>query len=220
MSEEIDISSSLLAAAEDMKMSVTLDGIDKDDLEKYVVKQLKENYHKPKRLGGRIADERYTIPVGIFNLGNNTMYFKEIAPKEEEDDAIEVKNYVKMVDGKLVVTDTEQKEDAEEELLKYNLQIKNDIPYQVYNKILYFGRLTIEELYAMYGAIEKEMFLLVINSMISKRYLKKIKEKDRDILFNADETTSFNDSYSIVEKEVEVLEVIGENERKRILEEK
>src|SRR3982751_3902966 len=188
MSDEVDMTSNLLAVAEDLKLQVSLDGVDKDDLEKYIVKQLRENYHKPKRLSGRIADEKYTIPVGIFNLGNNTMFYKEIAPKEDSDDTIEVHNYMKHVDGKLVMTDTEQTEDAEEELLKYNIQIKNDIPYQVYNKILYFGRLTIEELYAMYKSIEKEMFLLIINNMISKHYLRKVKEIDREILFSADDT--------------------------------
>jgi hypothetical protein len=217
--DEVDMTSNLLAVAEDMKMSVTLDGIDKDDLEKYIVKQLKENYHKPKRTSGRIADEKYSIPVGIFNLGNNTMFYKEIAPNDEEetDDTIEVHNYMKHVDGKLVMTDEEQTEDAEEELLKYNIAIKNDLPYQIYHKILHFGRLTIDELYKMYGAIEKEMFLLVVNNMINKRYLKKVKDVDRDIEFSPDETTNFNDAYKIVEREVETLECVGEEERKRVL---
>src|SRR3982751_1267450 len=120
MSDEVDMTSNLLAVAEDLKLQVSLDGVDKDDLEKYIVKQLRENYHKPRRLSGRIADEKYSIPVGIFNLGNNTMFYKEIAPKDEEesdDSTIEVHNYMKHVDGKLVMTDTEQTEDAEEELL-------------------------------------------------------------------------------------------------------
>lgn len=224
-----NMSSNLLAAIEDTQkqLAVSLDGISKKELDEYVVKQLKENYVKPRRTSGRKSDreEKYTIPMGIFNLGNNSVYYKEVDEKDEEllDDDVETHNYVKMVDGKLVVTEEEQKENAEEELLKYNLAAKNDLPYQIYHKILAFGRLTIEELYGMYKAIEKPMFLIVVNQMVSKHYLRKVRETDRDIVFHdpdKNRSTHFSDAYSVEEKEVETLEVVGENERRLVLEEK
>lgn len=219
----------LLAMVERKDLSVTLDGVSNKDLFEFTKKQLKENYVKPKRLDGRISpnpdDPRYKPPLGLFNLGNNSLFLsdkkgKEEGEEEDEDEVIDIKNNVKMVDGKLVFTEDDQGEqDAEEELLKFNIEVKNDLPYQIYKKIAHFGRLTIEELYAMYGAIEKEMFLIIVNDMINKQYLKKVKDLDRDAIFN-DDAKTIEEFVSVIEKEIETLEIMTEDERRMVLEDK
>lgn len=215
------------------------------ELFKYIKQQIKDSYVKPPRLSGRIQDiegKEYRIPMGVFNLGNNSIgegcYRKMInEPKKEEEEKgkeieikdkneegeeeeIEIKNHFKMVDGKLVFCENEQPDmDYEEEHLNFNLEVKNDLPYQIYRKIQYFGRLTEDELFNMYRAISKEMLCLIIHDMINKRYLKKVKEKDIDVVFN-DNATSIEEFTKIVEKDIETLEIVAESERRNALEEK
>lgn len=211
----------------DSPNSITVAGISDKDLFEYTKKQIKDTYVKPPRKDGRPykdEDEHWKIPLGVFNLGNNSAFLSDKQEREEDgeedEDPIEVKSYIKMVDGKIV--DTEENQpfvDVEEEELKFNLAAKNDIPYQIYQKIRFFGRLTVEELFGMYGAIQKEMLFIIIKDMLNKRYLKKVKEIERDVEFNENAAT-IEEFTKVTEKEIETLEITTEDERKQILEEK
>lgn len=232
--QQDDINARLLAVVEQASfLPVTLDNITNSDLWDYAKKQIKDNYQKPRRISGRVEDikgEQYRAPLGLFNLGNNSMFYKDFKKEKikeaslkdietlgEEEDDVEVKNNVKMgPDGKLFFVEDQGDKDAEEEQLEFNLTVKNDLPWQIYKKIYEFGRLTIEELYAMYGAIEKPMFLIVVNDMINKRFLKKMKETDLDIEF-VDDAKDLKEFTKVKEREIETLEVVTENERRQVL---
>lgn len=230
---------------------ITLDNITDKDIWDYVKQQIKDNYQKPKRISGRREppekEELYKPPVGLFNFGNNSMYFKDLKKKEEkepkeaklkdieeleiydesgeiikeEEPEIVIKNNVKMgPDGKLFVVEEDQGDtDAVEEQLVFNLEIKNDLPWQIYRKINHFGRLTLDELYQMYGAVDKRMFIIIIRDMVNKRYLKKVKDKDLIVDFN-DKATDLKDFAKINEIEVETYEIVAEDERRQTLENK
>lgn len=237
-SQQDDINTRLLAVVEQASvLPVTLDNITNSDLWDYAKKQIKDNYQKPRRISGRVEDDddkdkQYRAPLGLFNLGNNSMFYKDLKKQEkvkeaslkdietlgDEEQDVEIKNNVKMgPDGKLFFVEEDQGDkDAGEEQLEFNLTVKNDLPWQIYKKIYEFGRLTIEELYAMYGAIEKPMFLIVVNDMINKRYLKKVKETDQIVEFN-DDAKDLKDFTKVTEREIETLEVVTENERRQVL---
>lgn len=182
----------------------------RDDLWEYTKKQIKDGYTKPKRLSGRLNDlSKYNIPFGEFNLGHNTIFIKKDDEQKKEDDNI------KIVDGKLVFP-----EDGEgDKGLELNISVKNDIPYQVYRKILYFGRLTLDELYHMYRGISREMFQIIINDMLNKRLLKIVKEKDEDVVFN-DDAKTIEEFTKIVETDIQTLEITSIDEQRKTLEDK
>lgn len=218
------MSEDLLAAIE-KNQNITLEGVTPDVLSDYVISQLRDTYVKPRRIDGRPLlskdefEKEYKAPIGLFNLGNNSLYIREEA-KEEDEEEIEIKNNVQYVDGKMVFTEEEQKVDAAEEEYLFNVSVKSDLPYQIYMKIREFGRLTVEELYEMYRAIEKPLFVIIVNDMINKRYLKKIKEVDKDMVFKDIKGCKSPQEYMnscIVETEIESLEVVSESERRQVL---
>lgn len=233
MSNDENDSMKLLAAIQDKEgTDIILPEISDKDLVEYVKEQLRETYVKPRRISGRPLlsrdefEKEFKAPTGVFNLGTNAVFTREIKEEDkiDEDEEIIVQNNVKMVDGKMVFTEEDQGTvDAAEEAYLFNQSVKNDIPYQMYMKIREFGRLTVEELQEMYKALDKRMFKIIVKDMIHKRYLKIVKEIDRDIEFK--DIPNCNDpqeymNQCIVEKEIETLEIVGESERRQVLEEK
>jgi hypothetical protein len=234
--QQDEVNAKLLAIVENTgSEDITINGITDKDLWDYVKQQIKDNYQKPKRISGRREppekEEIYKPPVGLFNLGNNSMYFKDLKEEKKikqanlkdietvgEEDDFEVKNNVKMgPDGKLFFVEEDQGDkNAEEEQLKFNLEIKNDLPWQIYRKINHFGRLTLDELCSMYKAIEKPMFIITVRDMVNKRYLKKVKEIDQIVEFN-DDATDLKDFTKVKEIEVETFEIVAEDERRQVL---
>lgn len=213
-----------LLATIDNKTTVL--GISNNELSEYVLEQVKASYVKPKRIDGRPLlgkeefEKEFKAPVGLFNLGNNSLYMREEKKEEEVDEEIEVKNNVKMVDGKLVFTEEEQKVDAEEEEYAYNIALKNDLPWQIYMKIREFGRLTENELKEMYGALDERMLAIIIKDMLHKRYLKKVVEKDKNMVFRDIPNCTDVQEYMnkcIVETEITTLEITSVTERRSIL---
>ncbi len=207
-------------------------GFDNKELDDYAYEQLKDKFskEKEKRISGRNTEYKYTAPIGLWNLGNNSLYIGENEIKKDEDfddSDIKMVNKIKMdADGKMYMTDEEQEdlETQKEENRAFQISLKNDICFHVYRRIEQFGRLTFNELYSSFGAVEPAMFKIIIKDMVNKRYLKQHKDTDKQVVF-ADSLSDkgenimerFNNSCMFTEVEVETLEIISDEERRAVL---